>query len=84
MRIRKPCRNEGKMAKKNYAAMADGVIRAVGGEGNIANVTHCMTRLRLTLKDESVVSEEDSWNLESDYTKRGISVCSGAGCAQPV
>ncbi len=58
MRIRKPRRNEGKMAKKNYAAMADGVIRAVGGEGNIANVTHCMTRLRLQLVDSSKLDEE--------------------------
>ena len=46
------------MAKKNYAAMADGVIRAVGGEGNIANVTHCMTRLRLQLVDSSKLDEE--------------------------
>lgn len=55
---RKPRRNEEKMAKKNYAAMADGVIKAVGGEGNIANVTHCMTRLRLQLVDASKLDED--------------------------
>ena len=37
------------MAKKDYAAMADGVIKAVGGEGNIANVTHCMLMLELQM-----------------------------------
>ena len=47
------------MAKKDYAAMADGVIKAVGGEGNIANVTHCMTRLRLQLVDNSKLNEEE-------------------------
>ena len=48
------------MAKKDYAAMADGVIKAVGGEGNIANVTHCMTRLRLQLVDDSKLNEEEA------------------------
>lgn len=48
------------MAKKDYAAMADGVIKAVGGEGNIANVTHCMTRLRLQLVDNSKLNEEEA------------------------
>lgn len=48
------------MAKKNYKAMADGVVAAVGGEGNIANVTHCMTRLRLQLVDASKLNEEQA------------------------
>ena len=29
------------------------VINAVGGKENISSCTHCMTRLRLTLKDDS-------------------------------
>ena len=48
------------MAKKDYAAMANGIIAAVGGEGNIANVTHCMTRLRLQLVDSSKLNEEEA------------------------
>lgn len=48
------------MAKKDYAAIADKIIKAVGGEGNIANVTHCMTRLRLQLADASRLNEAEA------------------------
>ncbi|HIV43310.1 MAG TPA: PTS transporter subunit EIIC [Candidatus Faecalibacterium avium] len=42
------------MAKKeNYDELAKKIIGLVGGEGNISNVTHCATRLRFNLKDES-------------------------------
>lgn len=34
------------------------ILKAVGGEANITNATHCMTRLRLTLKDESLADTE--------------------------
>lgn len=34
-----------------YEVLADAVLRGVGGEGNVASVTHCATRLRFTLKD---------------------------------
>ena len=39
-------------AKKDYAAICSAIIDVCGGEGNIANVTHCMTRLRAQLKAE--------------------------------
>lgn len=39
------------MAKKDYAAMASGIVAKAGGEGNIVSATHCMTRLRLVLRD---------------------------------
>lgn len=41
------------MAKKNYQAMAQGIVEKAGGEGNIVSATHCMTRLRLVLRDTS-------------------------------
>lgn len=40
---------------KNYAAVAQSIVDAVGGAGNVAAVTHCMTRLRFTLVDETAV-----------------------------
>ena len=40
---------------KNYAALAQSVVGALGGVGNITAVTHCMTRLRFVLKDEAQV-----------------------------
>ena len=36
---------------KNYAALANDVVSALGGRDNIVAVTHCMTRLRFVLKD---------------------------------
>lgn len=42
----------------DYSATAKSILREVGGEANIVNVSHCMTRLRLTLKDESIVKDE--------------------------
>ena len=39
---------------KNYAALANDVVSALGGRDNIVAVTHCMTRLRFVLKDESL------------------------------
>lgn len=41
------------MAKKDYAKIANDIITICGGEANIATVSHCMTRLRVQLKDNS-------------------------------
>ncbi len=38
--------------------IAASVLELVGGKENISFVTHCMTRLRLNLKDESIVDDE--------------------------
>ena len=50
--------------KKEGLIMADNkkiakdILKAVGGSKNVEIATHCMTRLRLNLKDESVIDEE--------------------------
>ncbi|OUP09221.1 beta-glucoside-specific PTS transporter subunit IIABC [Collinsella sp. An2] len=36
-----------------YSGLAHIIITNVGGKGNIVGLTHCITRLRFTLKDES-------------------------------
>ena len=36
---------------KNYKALAEQIVKHVGGSSNIQSVTNCMTRLRLVLKD---------------------------------
>lgn len=36
-----------------YSGLAHIIITNVGGKGNITGLTHCITRLRFTLKDES-------------------------------
>lgn len=39
--------------------IAAGVVEAVGGAGNITVATHCITRLRLNLKDQSIVNDDE-------------------------
>lgn len=46
------------MSTKNQK-IAEDVLQAVGGKGNITTVLHCMTRLRFTLKDQSVPNLEE-------------------------
>lgn len=46
------------MGKENFAELASQILDNVGGKENVSSVTHCMTRLRLTLKDESQVEND--------------------------
>ncbi|MCI8786544.1 MAG: PTS transporter subunit EIIC [Eubacterium sp.] len=39
----------------DYRITAKELVKELGGDSNITNVTHCATRLRFILKDESVV-----------------------------
>lgn len=39
--------------------MAKEIVEKVGGKTNIVNLTHCVTRLRFELVDESVVNDEE-------------------------
>ena len=48
------------MAKKDYAKIANDIIKNCGGESNIANVSHCMTRLRVQLRDNSKLNEDEA------------------------
>ncbi|TDL33385.1 beta-glucoside-specific PTS transporter subunit IIABC [Arthrobacter nitrophenolicus] len=41
------------MASVDYRLLASDILEGVGGEKNIASATHCATRLRLKLRDES-------------------------------
>lgn len=48
---------------KQYEKVANGVLEAVGGSANISSVTHCMTRLRFNLKDESIPNDGEVQNI---------------------
>ena len=42
----------------NYKETAKGILEHVGGAENISNMSHCATRLRLNLKDETLADDE--------------------------
>ena len=46
------------LANNDYTAIAKGVLAAVGGKGNGANVGYCATRLRFEIKDHTAVDEK--------------------------
>ena len=46
------------LANNVYTAIAKGVLAAVGGKGNVANVDYCATRLRFEIKDHTAVDEK--------------------------
>ena len=48
---------------QDFKKLANSVVDAVGGVGNVTNLTHCMTRLRFILKDEAKASDETVKNI---------------------
>ena len=44
--------------KMDYESIAKKILQRVGGKENVISLVHCMTRLRFTLKDESIVDDE--------------------------
>ncbi|GLC90466.1 PTS transporter subunit EIIC [Lysinibacillus piscis] len=52
------------MAKtERFQKIAEDVLQAIGGKDNVSHVTHCMTRLRFNLKDESIPNKEEMQNI---------------------
>lgn len=48
----------------DYKLVAEKIVDSLGKEKNISSVMHCMTRLRFTLKDESIVDDEKVKNIK--------------------
>lgn len=48
----------------NYKNMAELIIENIGGIENIKNVTHCVTRLRIVVQDDSKVNVEKLKTIE--------------------
>ncbi len=46
------------MAAKDYTELCQSILENVGGRENIKSVSHCITRLRFKLKDESKANTE--------------------------
>ena len=63
----------------DYKKVASDIIKNVGGEQNISDVTHCFTRLRFVLKDRKLADKDVVSHLEGV-----ISVVEGGGQFQVV
>ncbi|WP_052209385.1 glucose PTS transporter subunit IIA [Kocuria sp. ZOR0020] len=51
-------KGDGSMAKVDYPALADDILVKVGGAENVENATHCITRLRLRIRDMEKVDKQ--------------------------
>ena len=51
-----------------YESLAKEIIKNVGGKENINSLTHCVTRLRFKLKDESKANDEVLKNMDGVVT----------------
>lgn len=58
----------------DYKELASFIIEAVGGEANIVSLTHCATRLRFALKDDSIPDEK---KIKAKKGVLGVSVNGG-------
>lgn len=61
-------KQNGKEVKEGeLSALDQAILEALGGADNIENVDACITRLRVTVKDASLVKDNDYWqnNLEA-------------------
>lgn len=58
----------------DYKELASFIMEAVGGEENVVSLTHCATRLRFALKDDSIPDEK---KLKAKKGVLGVSVNGG-------
>lgn len=62
-----PNTKKGEIAMK-YETLAKDIIKNVGGKENVNSLTHCITRLRFKLKDESKANTEVLKNMDGVVT----------------
>lgn len=62
-----PNTNKGEVTMK-YETLAKDIIKNVGGKENVNSLTHCVTRLRFKLKDESKANTEVLKNMDGVVT----------------
>lgn len=74
MSVLKTLTEEEQQMAINYRETAEQILAAIGGEENISSATHCVTRLRLVLKDEN---EVDTSGLEAIEAVKGTFTASG-------
>ena len=53
---------------KNYENLAKEIVKQIGGKENILSLTHCITRLRFKLNDESRANDDALKNTKGIVT----------------
>ena len=51
-------KEEQMMGSNKYYDCANEIIKLIGGNENVASAAHCATRLRLVVKDESLIKKK--------------------------
>lgn len=51
-----------------YGNLAQDIVRNIGGKENVISLTHCITRLRFKLKDESKAKDDVLKNMDGVVT----------------
>ncbi len=51
-----------------YQALAEQIVKNVGGKENVAGLVHCITRLRFTLRDEGIAKDQVLKDMEGVVT----------------
>ncbi len=46
------------LAEEDYQGLAQVILDSIGGAGNLASFDHCVSRLRLTVKDAALINEK--------------------------
>ncbi len=49
---------DAKLANNNFTAVAETILKGLGGKENIVTIDNCVTRLRLEIKDNTKVNEK--------------------------
>ncbi len=52
------------MGSNKYFDCANKILQFIGGNENVASAAHCATRLRLVVKDDSLIKKEEIENLD--------------------
>lgn len=77
---------KGDGKKEKDADLANGIIHALGGADNIEDVDNCISRLRIVVKDPTLVAEDQVWKNELEALgvirlNTGIQIVYGAKVA---
>lgn len=51
-----------------YNELAKNIVKNIGGKENVISLTHCITRLRFKLKDESIANDDVLKNMQGIVT----------------